>query len=268
MSDLDKSQIARQFSRAAGGYSSAAKVQTQMADELLRLLPNDFKSPETILDLGCGNGYLTEKCTRKYPDSEIIGLDIASGMLAKAKELFRTALGSSLVHPRLIQGDIEQLPLPSNHYDLVVSNAALQWTDIHRSMAEIDRVLVPGGIGLIATFVEGTLSELHRALEFTGLNLGHPMHSLEYLESSLEELNLHLLRSQSRTHFLTHDSLRDLLGGTKRMGATNAHASRNRGLMSKGSYQRLLAGLNQEFSDSKYFSRYCSGYLVFSKAQQ
>ena len=265
---VDKKQIARQFSRAAPQYDQAAIVQNKMADALYGLLPESLGKPNRVLDLGCGTGYLTAKLAHKYSCAEVVGLDIAGGMLDSASKFFVQDKKATISRPTLVQGDIEALPIDANSCDLIVSNAALQWTNFATSLQEIERALVPGGCCLIGTFMEGTLQEWHKALARAERNLSHLMPPQVFFERCVEHAGLAVLQASSEEYLLPHSSAQDLLKSTKEVGATNAQKDRSRGLMGKQSYQNILSALELEFAANNYYSRYRSLYLLIQKASQ
>ncbi|GEM_PF-1312684 len=266
MMQIDKVQVARQFSRAAAEYHSASQVQNDMACELLTRIPEQMIRPANILDLGCGSGFLTGCLINRFSDAQVVGLDIASGMLTASTSYFAKSLAQTSSSPFLIQGDMESLPIASHSFELVVSNAALQWTNYAASIAEVERVLVPGGFAVMATFVEGTLAEWRRALQSAGLNLVHEMLDQEYLEMTAKRTGFEILASESMVHRLAHTDIADLIKSTKRMGATNALKNRSRGLMGRGTYASLVQAIELEYPRTEYYSNYRSGYLVLRKS--
>lgn len=89
---------------------------------------------EQILDLGCGDGQLTERIATS--GATVTGLDASSAMAAAAR-----ARGLAVDH-----GTAEALPYPDASFDAVFSNAALHWVrDQDAMMAQVRRVLRPGG---------------------------------------------------------------------------------------------------------------------------
>lgn len=76
-----------------------------------------------VVDLGCGTGALTAEMHRRLQARETIGIDSSASMLAKAR-----AFASEAV--RFTAGDLGQF-VARGAYDLVVSNAALQWVSQH-----------------------------------------------------------------------------------------------------------------------------------------
>ena len=77
-----------------------------------------------VVDLGCGTGELTRQLADALPDSIVTGLDSSEQMLEMA---------GSFSSPNLIfvQGDQSQLP---GEWDLIFSNAALQWSENHAEL--------------------------------------------------------------------------------------------------------------------------------------
>jgi SAM-dependent methyltransferase len=92
------------------------------------------KPGEKILDLGCGDGQLTQRIAATGAD--VLGVDASADMVRAARQ---RGVVADL-------GDAEQLPYADKTFDAVFSNAALHWVRNQDAMiAEIDRVLKPGG---------------------------------------------------------------------------------------------------------------------------
>lgn len=261
---IDKVQVARQFSRAAPGYSGASEVQNRMADQLLELVPDSLKTPSRIIDLGSGAGYLIEALIQRFPKTEIYGLDIASGMIETSKR-YLASNAATQASPLFLQADMESLPLAESSFDLVFSNAALQWTDCQKSLAEIKRVLTPGGVAILATFVDGTLAEWRAALADVGLNALHQLPRAEHLSAIADSEGFDLTVNNCSTYQIDHLSAQKLLESTKRMGATNAHRLRSKGMLGRQTYLDLLSALEAQFPELDYTSTYQTNFLVLRK---
>lgn len=261
---IDKIQVARQFSRAASQYSMASDVQNKMADRLLELVPDAPQTPNRIIDLGSGTGYLLEGLIQRFPRTEIYGLDIAEGMI-KTSQGYLASSETTQCSPLFIQGDMESLPLAGNSFDLVFSNATLQWTDCKKSFAEIKRILAPGGTAILATFVDGTLIEWRTALESVGLNALHQLPAAEELSAIAKSEGFDLDIDDCYSYQIDHLSAQALLESTKRMGATNAHRQRRKGMLGRQKYLDLLSALESQFPELDYASTYQTNYLVLRK---
>ncbi len=150
-------RVARAFSRAAGDYARLATAQQAMGEALWTRLP---PRADAVLDLGCGPGHWSARLAERFGDDcTVIGLDLAPGMLEAARRVHGH-------EPRLhwLCADAAALPLPDACLDLVVSNLAIQWCpDLTQVLAELHRVLRPGGRALINTLAPGTLAEVGHA---------------------------------------------------------------------------------------------------------
>ncbi|MCM2579129.1 trans-aconitate 2-methyltransferase [Streptomyces meridianus] len=99
--------------------------------------------PARIADLGCGPGNVTALLAERWPDARITGLDNSPEMLAKASELAGPTPGGG--HLEFRHGDARNW-VPEESYDLIVSNAALQWVRGHdASFPDWISALTPGG---------------------------------------------------------------------------------------------------------------------------
>ena len=91
-----------------------------------------------VVDLGCGTGELTHQLAASLPGSDVTGLDSSPQMLDAAR-----AAAYSGPNLRFMQGDQAQL---SGVWDLIFSNAALQWSEEHAELiSTLYSRLAPGG---------------------------------------------------------------------------------------------------------------------------
>src|SRR5215204_2656250 len=104
--------------------------------DLLALV--DVRPNLKVIDLGCGTGELTQQLADKLPNSDVTGLDSSPQMLDAAR-----AASFSSPNLRFTQGDQSQL---TGKWDLIFSNAALQWTENHAELIPyLYEKLTPGG---------------------------------------------------------------------------------------------------------------------------
>jgi trans-aconitate 2-methyltransferase len=115
-------------------YHKFRKERFAPFDDLLNLVV--IGEGLKVLDLGCGTGELTEMLAERLPGSDVLGIDSSPEMLEYAKTRERPGLGFEL-------RSIEEL---SGEWDLVFSNAAIQWVKGHAQL--IPKLLLsvkPGG---------------------------------------------------------------------------------------------------------------------------
>jgi ubiquinone/menaquinone biosynthesis C-methylase UbiE len=104
----------------------------------------ELKPGETVLDLGSGGGIDVLLSARRVgPTGKAYGLDMTDEMLALAEENKRK---SGFTNAEFLKGEIENIPLPDNSVDVVISNCVINLSgDKDRVLKEAFRVLKPGG---------------------------------------------------------------------------------------------------------------------------
>ena len=123
----------------------------------------ELREGEVVLDLGSGGGIDVILSAKRVGSSGMAyGLDMTDEMLALARENARVA-GVTNVH--FLKGVIEQIPLPADSVDVVISNCVINLSvDKPAVLTEIARVLKPGGrIGVSDIVAEDRLTEADRA---------------------------------------------------------------------------------------------------------
>jgi len=104
----------------------------------------ELKPGEIVLDLGSGGGIDVLLSARRVgPTGKAYGLDMTDEMLALAEENKRK---SGLTNVEFLKGEIEDIPLPDNSVDVIISNCVINLSgDKDRVLQEAFRVLKPNG---------------------------------------------------------------------------------------------------------------------------
>ena len=113
------------------------QFQTQRSAPFFELIKLVNVRPEIrVVDLGCGTGELTRHLADTLPESDVLGLDSSPQMLERTQEYARPGLRFGL-------GDQTEL---EGNWDLITSNAALQWSENHEKLIpDLFNHLNPGG---------------------------------------------------------------------------------------------------------------------------
>src|SRR4030067_574263 len=102
------------LARATARDAAAALLKREIAGRLLARLDFMRIAPQRVLDLGCGTGYAMGLLRKRYPDAQVVGLDIALAMTAMAQAhkppRLPFGLGRRLSRSRFINADAEALP--------------------------------------------------------------------------------------------------------------------------------------------------------------
>jgi ubiquinone/menaquinone biosynthesis C-methylase UbiE len=98
-------------------------------------------APSSALDLGTGTGQGAFAIARRFPDAQVVGVDLAEAMLAEARRKTPAELAERV---RFENGDASSLPFPDASFDLVAHANMIPFFD------ELARVLAPGGQAVFA----------------------------------------------------------------------------------------------------------------------
>ncbi len=235
---LDRRKTRLGFERAADTYDASAFLQREIGNRLTERLDLVRLQPQCVADLGCGTGEITQHLRQRYPQAQVVSVDLALNMVRKTLQK-----NASNAQAWGICADVNHLPLPDQCMDMLVSNLMLQWcNDLPATFREFVRVLNPQGLLMFTTFGPDTLQELHaswRAVDgYTHVSQFPDMH---HVGDALLSAGLRDPVVDVETITLTYRSVTDLLRDLKGIGANNATQGRNQGLTGKARLQALLA---------------------------
>ena len=98
----------------------------------------NLRGKESILDLGCGDGVLTEQLSLLVPEGKVVGINASEGMIKTARQLEKYNL-------QFYHMDMADMAF-KEEFDVIFSNAALHWVTAHSLLLRHSHAaLKPGG---------------------------------------------------------------------------------------------------------------------------
>lgn len=105
-----------------------------------------------VVDVGCGTGYLLARLVEREPALVSVGVDPSAAML-------RVARRRSIAGATFLEASAENIPLADDSVDTVVSTSAFHyWYDPRQALAEIHRILRPGGLFVLTDWCDDFLA--------------------------------------------------------------------------------------------------------------
>jgi malonyl-CoA O-methyltransferase len=231
---FDKQAIRRRFERAAAAYDIFSVVQREMAERLVEQIERE---PSSILDLGCGTGYLTELLLERFPQARIDAVDFAPAMIEQARARVPDA--------NFLTCDIEELEPEPASYDLIASNATIQWlTEPERTLARLAESLSARGELQLSTFGPRTFWELDEVLSELGCERGLNLLSAQKWETLLAGAGISRIRTQSCEERFSYPDCAAFLRSVKSSGA--GYAPR---VLAPGTLSEAMRRYDERFDD-------------------
>ena len=252
---VDRLQVGRRFSRAAADYDQADFFVREVDRRMQERLDYLNIQPARIVDLGCSRGGSFAGLAARYPQAQLIGLDISLAMLQAGQVPhagWQRWLGRGRQNEaQRLAADAVKLPLKSQSTAIVWSNLLLHWLDDPLpALAEAHRVLETGGLIMFSTLGPDSLKELRSAFAdgyahtqrfidmhdfgdmLVGCGFADPVMDMEVLT-------------------LTYDSLDEMLGDLRAAGSGCAMKARRHGLTGRQSWARARAAYERLRRDGK-----------------
>jgi len=171
-----ESAVTRSFAAQAEAYLTSQVHATGRDLELLAEVIAEVPAAK-VLDLGCGAGHASFAAASTA--AEVVAYDLTDSMLRVVE---RAAADRGATNVRTVQGSVEKLPFANAAFDWVISRySAHHWRNLDLAMAEIARVLKPGGQICLIDVAGGPEPLLDTHLQAAEL-LRDPSHVRNYTE--------------------------------------------------------------------------------------
>lgn len=234
---LEKSQVVRSFSAAAGGYQQVDQLQQTIADRLRDRLDLIKMQPRLVLDLGSGPGTSSARLAQHYKKASIIETDISHAMLLQASKQAPRFFSRR----RRVCADAEVLAIKSAGIDLVFSNLMLQWcANLDLVFKEVRRILRPNGLFIFSTFGPDTLKELRLSWQAVDKNIHvNAFIDMHDIGDALIRMGLENPVMEAERITLGYKDVYSLMRDLKMLGAHNVNRGRRKTLTGKNRLQGM-----------------------------
>lgn len=211
MKQVFKKQVRDNFNKAAPGYDNHAHVQKLVAEQLFNKIEN--LTAKSILEIGCGTGFLTKLMSAKFLDANYFISDIASEMVDKCKNNHH---GMSF-----FVCDGEHLPI-NTQLDLVISNCSFQWFE---NLGESLRAIAKHAKTIaFSTFISGTFAEWVEAHNMIGVKNNLSLYySLEDIQKICSQIDIRAVEISTQNIEIKFTNAREFLHSLKHIGASASY---------------------------------------------
>lgn len=250
---LNLRDVRRRFDSAAASFDSADFVHAVTRAGLFARLEPLVLDARSILDLGAATSSATEPLRKRFGRAHIISLDISRNMLHQGMRKRSWFSRSSLSRSSYVQADASRLPFANQSIDFVFSNLLLPSINHPDAVCgEVARVLRKDGVFAFATLGPDSLLEVRRAWRDVDDNA----HVNRFLD--MHDIGDALVRAGLRDPVLDVDRLtvryedpRKLFADLTNVGARNTLLRRNRTLVSRQRFERMVAALTSDSGDAR-----------------
>lgn len=171
--------IAQNFSKAAKSYDNYAIFQQHMAQ---KLVDNIHYPPSTILDIGCGTGYVSWLLRKKFPNCQNILIDISAEMLKYAQK----NLDAQAYYICCSADDILQITdiCKKHNVSLIVSNLCIQWIPNGLDIINTYQKLAPT---FLTTLLKPSFHEWYQSIQIMRPKFVPPIHFFDHNDIQTQE---------------------------------------------------------------------------------
>ena len=258
--NIDKHLVAKRFGKSSGSYDAATPVQEAMARHLADTVRREFGSRTgipRILEIGCGTGRLTRMLGNAFPGARITSLDISSAMVDAARENYPDAEFLAADAETFVQEHDRQ-------YDLIVSNAAMQWFQHPgTTLARCRALLAKEGLMAFSTFGNETFQELRAAFSHAYAQAGKPCqtHVGELAGRAFLQCALPDARIEEQRYRREFPDARSFLRSVQEAGATNSFARSK--YIPRSILQDMLVYYESNFRNGQGAGTYCTYHALY-----
>ncbi|MBI5893475.1 MAG: methyltransferase domain-containing protein [Deltaproteobacteria bacterium] len=245
-----KQRIKQQFSSSAQNYDSKAGFQKKIAEELLNYIVPQLADCNlqlaTILDIGCGTGFLTIPLAETFSNVKVYAIDIAHPMVKTARLKTRES-------QFFLTADCDSLPYKNCQFDLLASSLTYQWSgNLDTAFKEAHRILEKGGMFAFSMLGQKTFKELRECYKEAshisnknGLPPFMNFHSEDNVISKLKKTGFSGTSCLVDLKIEHYPNMLELLRTLKTIGAGNPFDSRDKNL-GKGQILKKMAEIYQK----------------------
>ena len=205
---MNKELIHQRFAKNLKSYDENARIQKRMAERLMDFAKK--KEYDNILEIGCGTGFLTRLINKNLTFKTYTAVDIVENCESFIKN----------INPNIqFFGEDIEVFLDKNiqNYDLIVSNATLQWIENFEPLVKkLETLLNPNGELIFSTFGKENFREIYHAI---GASLNY--YSQKDLIQMFTNFNI---STDEEIHIMSFATPKDVL---KHLQATGVNAIEN-----------------------------------------
>lgn len=242
---FNRQRVKRHRNRAAEYFDANDFLLREMAARMGDRLPDIRRTFPVVLDLGAHNGLLVDYLPESSGIETLIQADLSEEMIWEAPGL-------------RVVADEECLPFASSRFDLVTSVGSLHWVnDLPGTLAQIRRILKPGGL-LLAMLPGGeTLKELRQSFEQAELAVSggispriSPFVDVRDAGSLLQRAGFEMPVADSEILTVSYDNPLNLLQDMRGMGESNAMLASRKGFTRRPVLFAAMEYYQKHFKDS------------------